>query len=107
MDNLDMVAAAEHLLECGGSVFSRKVETDRAWIILERAEQRVRGEGTTPLEACTDAFTAMGIGGLRWALKRLDVRARALDELIAGPIPRRRQPACRHGVSGGRCKECV
>ena len=120
-DDLDMIAAAEHLLANSWAVFSKKQNADTGswWIEIycptlfgamanaTSMDEKVRGHGGSLAEAIEVAMTLAGIGGLQWKVKRLDTRMRALREFLGfkdTPLPKKE---CPHGVSGGRCKRCV
>lgn len=109
------------MLKNGWSLFSKKQNDDTGewWVMINKpiivsigftdipADSRTRGDGVSLADALTDAFTKVGIAGLPWLLVRLDVRVRALRELIAGPERKPLEKACPHGNRGGRCRQCV
>lgn len=120
------LAAATWMLENKVEMFSKKECDDGSWwVILKRpsmvhldlstrppmdipSEQRIRGDGLNLGEALVDCFEKMGIGGLRWKLHALERRIILLSVLYGSPEPKKpKKPACPHGVTGGRCKQCV
>lgn len=117
-DDLNLVAASEFMLKNGYGVFSKKQHPDTGdwWLMINRstvvdllgrevnAELRIRGDGATLFDAVEDAFRKAGVYGLSWSLAKLDVRMRTLRDMLNGPEAK---PQCKHGVSGGKCRECV
>lgn len=120
------LAAATWMLENGVDMFSKKERDDGSWwVILTKpsfvhldlstrppvdipSQLRIRGDGLNLGEALVDAFEKMGIGGLRWKLHALERRIILLMVVLGQPEPpKRKKTACPHGVTGGRCKQCV
>jgi len=108
-DHLTCVSAAKWMLKHGLEVFSRREREDGVWWIdlvrVGEGETRFRGEGMTLGAALEQAFAKLGIAGLEWKLHKLEDRIWVLTPKGA-PEPKRNR-ACPHGVSGGRCRQCV
>lgn len=126
MTEIESIAAASWMLANGVDLFSKKQCDDESWwVMLDKptfvhldlstrpavdipATRRVRGDGDSLGAALVDAFDKMGIGGLRWKLHALETRIVRLMVLLGEPEPsKRKKTACPHGVTGGRCKQCV
>lgn len=115
-NDLTLAAASEYMLARGYEVFSKKQcpDTGRWWIILEwpkspvpspyNLSNRPKQWGDSLADAVEAAFEFHGWGGLAWKIAKLEGRVRALRDLIDPPKAKR---TCPHGVSGGRCRQCV